>query len=88
MRKQNIPELSVSYIFRENQKSIQFLKLKTREKWTSIVREKYGKTQIFKIYGFLKYFGGSRNPYNSQNVLKVDFHSTGKVCENTNIPKL
>ena len=27
------------------------------EKWISIVREKYGKTQTFQIYGFLKYFG-------------------------------
>ena len=30
---------------------------KTWEKWISIVREKYGKTQTFQIYGFLKYFG-------------------------------
>ena len=51
-------------------------------------REKYGKTQTFQIYGFLKYFGLSRNPYNSQNMGKVDFHSTGKMWENTNIPKL
>ena len=35
---------------------------KTWEKWISIVREKYGKTQTFQIYGFLKYFGLSRNP--------------------------
>ena len=26
------------------------------EKWISIVREKYGKTQTFQIYGILKYF--------------------------------
>ena len=27
------------------------------EKWISIIREKYGKTQTFQMYGFLKYFG-------------------------------
>ena len=45
---------------------MQFPKLKIWEKWISIVREnkdinifgeKYGKTQTFQIYGFLKYFG-------------------------------
>ena len=35
---------------------------KTWEKWISIVQEKYGKIQTFKIYGFLKYFGLSKNP--------------------------
>ena len=30
---------------------------KTKEKWITIVREKYGKTKTFQIYGFLKYFG-------------------------------
>ena len=30
---------------------------KTLGKWISIVWEKYGKTQTFQIYGFLKYFG-------------------------------
>ena len=35
---------------------------KTWEKWISIVRKKYGKTQTFQIYGFLKYYGLSRNP--------------------------
>ena len=84
----NIPRSSVSYIFLEKQKSIQFPKLKTWEKWISIVREKHGKTQTFKIYGFLKYFGWSRDPCNYRNVGKVDFHSTRKVWENTNIPKL
>ena len=29
----------------------------TLEKWNSIIREKYGKTQTFQIYGFLKDFG-------------------------------
>ena len=61
---------------------------KTWAKWISIVREKYGKTQTFQIYGFLKYFRSSRNPYNSQNMVKVDFHSTGKVWKNTNISNL
>ena len=54
---------------------------KTWEKWISIIREKYGKTETFQIYGFLKYFGWSRNPYNSQNLGKVNFHNTGKVWE-------
>ena len=58
---------------------------KTWEKWISIVREKYGKTQTFQIYGFLKYFGLSRNPYNSQNMGKVNLLSTGKAWENTEI---
>ena len=61
---------------------------KTWRKWISVLREKYGKTQTFQIYGFLQYFGWIRNPYNSQNMGKVDFHSTRKVRENTNIPKL
>ena len=87
MRKQNIPRSSVSYIFRGKQKSIQFPKLKTWEEWIS-TREKYGKTETFQVYGFLKYFGLSRNPYISQNMGKVDFHSTRKMWENTNIPKL
>ena len=34
---------------------------KTWGKWNSIVREKYGKTQTFQIYRFLKYFGSTRN---------------------------
>ena len=51
------------------------------QKWISIVREKYAKTQTFQIYGFLKYFRWSRNPYNSQNLGKVNFHNTGKVSE-------
>ena len=51
----------------------------TWEKWISIVREKYGKTQTFQIYGFLKYFGCSKNPYNSQNMGKVNSHSKEKI---------
>ena len=58
---------------------------KTWEKWIPIIREKYGKKQTFQSNGFLKYFGWSRNPYNSQNMGKVNLHSTGKVRENTEI---
>ena len=61
---------------------------KTWKKWISIVREKYGKTQVFQIYGFLKYFARNENPYNSQNMGKVNSHNTGKVWEKTNIQKL
>ena len=32
-------------------------------------------------YGFLKYFGCSRSPHNSQNMGNVNSHNTGKVCE-------
>ena len=54
---------------------------KIRKKWISIVQEKYGKTPTFQIYGFLKYFGWSINPYNSLNMGKVNSHNTGKVWE-------
>ena len=59
---------------------------KISKKWIPIVREKYGKTQTFQSNEFLKYFGWCRNPYNSQNMGKVNLHSTGKVRENTEIP--
>ena len=55
------------------------------EKWISLVWEKHGKTQTFQIYGFFKYVGWSRNPYNSQNMEKVNLLSTGKVWENWEI---
>ena len=29
----------------------------TWQEWISLIREKYGKTQTFQIYGFLKNFG-------------------------------
>ena len=58
-----------------------------RENRIFIIREKYGKKTI-ESYGFLKYFGWSRNPYDSKNMGKEDFHSTGKAWENTNIPLL
>ena len=58
---------------------------KTWEKWISIVRKKHGKTQTFQIYGFLKTFELNRNPYNSQNMRKVNSHNTGRVWEKTNI---
>ena len=55
------------------------------EKWISIVREKYGKTQTFQSNGFLEYFGWSRNPYNFQNTGKMNLRSRGKVREKTEI---
>ena len=59
---------------------------KTWEKWIPILREKYGKKQIFQSNGFLKYFGRSRNPYNFQSMGKVNLHSMGKVRENRDFP--
>ena len=53
------------------------------KKWIPIVRGKYEKAQTFQSNGFLKYFGWSRNPYNPQNMGKVNLHSTAKVRENT-----
>ena len=54
---------------------------KTWEKWISIVREKYGKTQTFQIYEFPKYFGLNGNPYDSQNMEKVNSHISGGIWE-------
>ena len=54
---------------------------KTLVKWISKVWENYGKTRTFEIYGFFKYFGLNRNPYNSQNMGKVNSHSTARVWE-------
>ena len=36
------------------------------------------KKQTLQSNGFLKYFGWSRNPYNSQNMGKVNSYSKGK----------
>ena len=58
---------------------------KTWESGISIVQEKHEKTQTFQIYGFLKNFGWSRNPCNSQNIGKVNLNSTGKTWKNTGI---
>ena len=58
------------------------------EIWIPMIQGKYGKKQTFQSYGFLKYFGWSRNPYNSQNMGKVNSHSKEKIWENTNISKL
>ena len=58
---------------------------KTWEKWILIVQEKFEKTQTFQIYGFIKYFGWSRNSYISQNMGNVNLLSTKKVWENTEI---
>ena len=60
----------------------------TWEKWISIIREKYGKTQTLQMYRFLKYFGWSKNPYNSQNMRKVNSHNTGKVWEKSKHSKV
>ena len=62
--------------------------LKTWEKWICIIRKKHGETQAFQIYGFLKYFGWSRNSYNSQNMGKVNSHNTGKVWEKSKHSKV
>ena len=80
----NISNLSVSEIFCLKQKSMQFPK--HRKSGLPL----YGKSmekQTFQIYGLLKYFGWSRNPYNSQSMGKVNAHDTGRVWEKTNIPK-
>ena len=61
---------------------------KTSEKRIPLVLEKYGKTETFQSYGFLTHFGWIRNPWNSQNMGKVNFHSREKVSESPNIPKL
>ena len=61
---------------------------KTWDAWILIIREKYVKKQTFESYGFLRYFGWSRNPNNFKNIKKVDFHSAGEVWEKTNISNL
>ena len=53
-----------------------------------MVRVTYGKTQAFQGYRCFTYFLRSINSYNFQNMGKVNFHSKGKVWENTNIQKL
>ena len=45
------------------------------ENWILIVRETYGKTQS---YRFLTYFMRGINPYNSQNMGKINSHSRKK----------
>ena len=58
---------------------------KTWEKWISIAREKIWENTNISNLRFLKYIWGSRNPYNSQNMEKVNSHNTEKEWENTNI---
>ena len=48
-------------------------------KWIPIVRKKYEKTQIFQSLVLLKFSSWIRNPWSCHNMLKVDFHYTGKV---------
>ena len=61
---------------------------KTREKLIPVARETYGKTSILSRYGFIAYFAWNSNPYNSEIMGKVNYHSKGNAWENTNIPKL
>ena len=82
----NIPNLWVSQIFWVTQKSIQFPK--NGKNGFPLYGKSTGKHKKFQVYGFLKYFRWSRNPCNSQNMSKVDFHSTGKVWKNTNVSNL
>ena len=56
---------------------------KTWEKWNSIAWGRHWKTQIFQIYGFLKYFGLSRS-IKIQKYRKSNSHKR-KMWENTNI---
>ena len=57
---------------------------KTWKKWISIVRGKYGKTQTFQIYGFLKYLGLSRS-IKIPKYGKINSLSKRKIWENTDI---
>ena len=60
----------------------------TWERWILIVRETYGKMQTLKSYGFLTYFMWGINPYNFQNIEKVNSLGKGKIWGNTNVSKL
>ena len=59
----------------------------TMVKRIPIVRQKYQKTQKLHNYVFLKYFSRSKNPHNFHNTGTVNPHYTGKLWDNTNIPK-
>ena len=48
------------------------------ENWILIVRETYRKTQTFQSYRFLPYFMRGINPYNSENMGKVNSRSRKK----------
>ena len=58
------------------------------EKWIPTARQKYVKTKTLQNYVFLNYFSWSKNPYNFHNMGEVNSHSTEKLWENTNIPKV
>ena len=77
----NISNIWVSWIFRVKQKSTQF------PKHGKVAFHSMGKHKHTKVM-FLEYCWWSWNWYSSQNMGKVDFHSRGKVRENTNISKL
>ena len=55
--------------------------VKIWEKWITILCEKYRKAQTTQSYGFLTIFAWSRNPYNSQDMKKVNSYSEGKTWE-------
>ena len=78
----NISNLWVSLKFWMKQKSIQFPKHGKSEFLMEIhFSHVYGKSMGKKknIPKFFKYFGWSRNPYNSQNTGKVNSHSKEKI---------
>ena len=50
----------------------------TWENQILVVRETYGKTQTFQSYKFLTYFMWGIDPYNSENMGKVNSHSKEK----------
>ena len=55
--------------------------VKIWEKWITMLCEKYRKAQTAQSYGFLTIFAWSRNPYNSQDMKKVNSYSEGKTWE-------
>ena len=59
----------------------------TWQEWISLIREKYGKTQTFQIYGFLKNFGWNRNPSIHKTWEKWILIIREKYGKKTNIPK-
>ena len=51
-------------------------------------KHKYSKDLVFLYIPYYSILAWHRNPYNSENMGKLNSHSKGKVWENTNIPKL
>ena len=79
----NISRVWASYIFHLKQKSIQFPNDVINEFLHYRISMRKHKNQEL-----LTYFSWSRNPYNFRNVRKLNFHSTGKLWENTNVSKV